>query len=105
MPALLDGNDAGLPVTSIFAGGFPATGGDAGAPWHLCFCRWLPITHIMMSGPPSLLFLQAVCQLPGGAVDPWYLHKDANYLMMQGLLSPLYLQAVCHLPAVVNGAL
>jgi hypothetical protein len=50
---------------------------------------WLPIT----------LYLQAVCQLPGGAVDPWHLQKDANYLMMQGFMSPLYLQAVCQLPS------
>jgi hypothetical protein len=38
-------DDAGLPLTYIIAGGFPATGGGAGAPRHLCICRRLPIAR------------------------------------------------------------
>jgi hypothetical protein len=56
------------------------------------------LLHYPMLGSLTPLYLQAVFQLPGGAVDPWHLQKDAKYPMMQGSLSPLYLQAVRQLP-------
>jgi hypothetical protein len=70
-------HDGGLPVTSIFAGGFLASVGGACAPRHLCICRRFA-SYPTMKGYLSPLYLQAVCQLPRWWRAPWHLRVFAD---------------------------
>ncbi len=90
------------------------------APSHLYYCRrfssywrWCRCSpefvylqtvanYPLMQGSLSLLYLQAVCQLPRGVGVPWHMQKDANYPMVEGSLSFLYFQAVCRLPGDIR---
>jgi hypothetical protein len=94
-------DDAGLSVTSIFAGGLPTTR-SCWAPWHLRVHVFADSCQLPMQGSLSPLSIFAgglpTIRSYQGSLASVYLKTVTNYPMMQGPLSPLYLQAVCQLP-------